>query len=129
MMAYVDVLTWIFRSAFIAGACLSFSAAYIWHRRSRGAWRRSPAGAVTMVFVLSWGTMTGAVALRVLTVLLQPYAPWLDVVVLLVVAVAVWAAVAAVGRLLVLVLTAQPDYRAEQEDNPTNGSQDEDLRS
>ncbi len=116
MMMIVDILTWVFRSAFILGAALAFAAAVVWHGRSRGAWRRNPAGLIQMVLVLALGTVYGAVALRILTALpaVRRAAPGMDLAVLAVTAVAVWCTVAALGRFLVLVLTEQRDYRAEK---------------
>lgn len=76
-----------------------------------------------MTMVLALGTVLGAVALRILTNLesTKRMLPGVDLAVLMVAAVAVWAVVAALARFLVLVLREQPDYRADHETEP-NGS-------
>lgn len=124
-MVLVDVLTWIFRAAFVVGGPMAVFGAVTYHRRTRGSWSLRPAGVMIFTLMLAFGVALSAVALRIITnvPMVKRAAPELDLTVLIVTAVALWVTVFSIGRCVWLILTEQPDL------SNGSGEQDEDLRT
>ncbi len=125
MMVLVDVLTWLFRSAFIVGAVLAAIAAITWHRRSRGEWRERPGGIMQMTLIVSLAVVLTTVSLRIVTGVpaVKDALPGVDLAVLVLALVAVWGIVVALARFLIFVRSEQPNYRNNVPDGPgENGS-------
>lgn len=108
-MTGMDVLTWIFRAAYVAGAIAAFSTAVIWHKRTEGAWRLRPAGVLIMTLILALGVAFGSVALRVLALAVKGYVPWLESVSLVLALAGVLTVIGVLFWFLRMVVTVQPD--------------------
>lgn len=112
------MLTWVFRGLYVVGAAISGFAAFRYNRRTGGAWRDRPAGRMLMMLVLGLFVAFTSVALRVVTILVRPYAPWLDEVVLFVTTLAVLAVIFGLFQFMLMVERQQPDYSSRKEGTP-----------